>query len=88
LRLQALGSLECCKARADGERAADIPLLLLSAKSGGADGKMASVTSVTSVRRLNTEGGNAPSKGCETQADAGKRITEGYTADYVFFAAK
>lgn len=73
------------KARADGARAADIPLLLLSAKSGGAAGKMASVTS---VQRLNTEGGNAPAKGCESQADAGKRIKEGYTADYVFFALK
>ncbi|WP_332776547.1 DUF3455 domain-containing protein [Polaromonas sp.] len=73
------------KARANGERTADIPLLLLSAKSSGIAGKMASVTS---VQRLNTEGGNAPSKGCEAQADAGKRIKEGYTADYVFFAAK
>jgi len=73
------------KARADGERAADIPLLLLSAKSGGVAGKMASVTS---VQRLNTEGGNAPVKGCESQADAGKRTKEGYSADYVFFTAK
>lgn len=46
------------------------------------------MASVTSVQRLNTEGGNAPTKGCESQADAGKRIKEGYTADYVFFAAK
>lgn len=73
------------KARADGERAADIPLLLLSAKSAGATGKMASVTS---VQRLNTVGGNAPAKGCESRADAGKRIKEGYSADYVFFATK
>jgi hypothetical protein len=73
------------KARADGERAADIPLLLLSTKSSGVAGKMANVTS---VQRLNTEGGNALAKGCESQADAGKRIKEGYTADYVFFAAK
>ncbi|MGH8803596.1 MAG: DUF3455 domain-containing protein [Polaromonas sp.] len=73
------------KARADGERAADIPLLLLSAKSAGVAGKMASVTS---VQRLNTEGGNAPAKGCGSQADAGKRIKEGYTADYVFFTLK
>ncbi|UUZ76788.1 DUF3455 domain-containing protein [Polaromonas sp. P1(28)-13] len=73
------------RARADGERAADIPLLLLSAKSSGVAGKMANVTS---VQRLNTAGGNAPAKGCESQLDAGKRIKEGYTADYVFFAAK
>ena len=73
------------KARADGERPADIPLLLLTAKSAGMPGKMAGVTS---VQRLNTEGGNAPARGCATQADAGKRVKEGYTADYVFFAAK
>lgn len=73
------------KARADGARAADIPLLLLSAKPVSATGKMASVTS---VQRLNTEGGNAPAKGCATSADAGKRIKEGYTADYVFFTLK
>ena len=73
------------KARVNGERSADIPLLLLSAKSSGIAGKMAAVTS---VQRLNTEGGNAPTKGCVTQFDAGKLIAEGYTADYVFFMAK
>lgn len=72
------------KARADGERAADIPLLLLSARSAGGSGRMAGVTS---VQRLNTAGGNAPARGCEAQADAGKRIKQGYTADYVFFTA-
>jgi hypothetical protein len=72
------------KARANGERAADIPLLLLTATSVGGGGKMASVTS---VQRLNTEGGNAPAHGCAARADAGKRIKEGYTADYVFFTA-
>jgi len=73
------------KARANGERPADIPLLLLSTKSAGSAGRMAGVTS---VQRLNTEGGNAPARGCAGQADAGKRIKEGYTADYVFFTAK
>lgn len=72
------------KARANGERAADIPLLLLTAKSRDTAGRMASVTS---VQRLNTEGGNAPARGCTAASDAGKRIKEGYTADYVFFAA-
>jgi hypothetical protein len=73
------------KARADGERPADIPLLLLTAKSAGTPGRMAGVTS---VQRLNTEGGNAPATGCAARADAGKRVKEGYTADYVFFSAK
>ncbi|MES2951508.1 MAG: DUF3455 domain-containing protein [Pseudomonadota bacterium] len=73
------------KARASGARTNDIPLLLLSTKSDGSAGKMARVSS---VQRLNTEGGNAPAKGCVAAADAGKRIKEGYTADYVFFEAK
>lgn len=77
-------SVGTVKARANGERPADIPLLLLGTKSTGGVGKMANVTS---VQRLNTEGGNAPARGCVAQADAGKRIKEGYTADYVFFTA-
>jgi hypothetical protein len=79
---QTLGTV---KARAIGARANDIPLLLLTAKSNGVAGKMARVTS---VQRLNTEAGAAPAKGCAQAADAGKRVKEGYTADYVFFEAK
>jgi hypothetical protein len=73
------------KARANGESANDIPLLLLSAKSTAGPGKMASVTS---VQRLNTQGGNAQPAGCTTAQDAGKRSKQGYTADYVFYTAK
>lgn len=72
------------KARSDGARPADIPLLLLSAKSAGTAGKMAGITS---VQRLNTVGGNAPATGCQTQLDAGKQVKPAYTADYVFFSA-
>lgn len=73
------------KARADARRASDIPWLLLSAKSAGTPGRMASVTS---VQRINTVGGVAPARGCETQADAGKRTKERYSADYVFLVAR
>lgn len=73
------------KARADARRAADIPWLLLSAKSAGTPGRMASITS---VQRINTVGGVAPAKGCDTQADAGKRTRERYSADYVFLVAR
>ena len=75
------------KARANGTQPADIPLLLLSAKAaaGSPAGKM---SSITSVQRLNTEGGNAQAKGCDTPLDAGKRSKEGYTSDYVFFTAR
>jgi Protein of unknown function (DUF3455) len=71
------------KASADGARPGDIPLLLLTTKPAGGPGRM---TNITSVQRLNTVGGGAPASGCETPSDAGKRIKQGYTADYVFFA--
>lgn len=75
------------RARADGAQPADIPLLLLSAKpaAGAPVGKM---SGITSVQRLNTEGGNVQAKGCDTAQDAGKRSKECYTSDYVFFTAK
>jgi hypothetical protein len=73
------------KARANGQREADIPWLLLTAKSAGGAGKLANVTS---VQRIGTMGGNAPAKGCEAAADAGKRIRQGYSADYVFLVAR
>ena len=73
------------KARADAPRASDIPWLLLSAKSAGTAGRM---DGVTSVQRINTAGGVAPAKGCETQADQGKRAKERYSADYVFLVAR
>jgi hypothetical protein len=78
-------TLGTVKARANGQREADIPWLLLSAKSAGGAGKMASVTG---VQRINTVGGNAPAKGCEAVADGGKRIRQGYSADYVFLVAR
>jgi hypothetical protein len=73
------------KARADGATSADIPLLLLSARSEGVAGKM---VGISSVQRLNTAGGVAPAAGCQSQADVGKRVKPAYSADYVFFTAK
>ncbi|WP_432726045.1 DUF3455 domain-containing protein [Variovorax sp. W6] len=73
------------KARADGRREGDIPWLLLTARQAGGAGKLAGVTG---VQRIDTVGGNAPAKGCETQADAGKRIRQNYSADYVFLVAR
>ena len=73
------------KARADAARSSDIPLLLLTARSAGGTGRMAGITS---VQRLNTQGGTAPATGCQTSADAGKQSRQPYTADYVFFTAR
>ena len=71
------------KARADGAHATDIALLLLNATSTGGAGKMAAVSS---VQRLNTQGGAAPATGCAQASDSGKRTKEAYSADYVFFS--
>lgn len=70
------------KARADAPRAGDIPWLLLSAKSVGAEGAF---SKVTSIQRVTTMGGSAPIEPCSQD---GRRVRVPYTADYYFFTAK
>jgi hypothetical protein len=70
------------KERADAPATDAIPWLLLSAKSIGPQG---SFSSVTSIQRVSTVGGVAPKGGC-FEAEAGKRLRIGYSADYYFFA--
>jgi len=70
------------KARADAPRAGDIPWLLLSAKSVGAEGAF---SKVTSIQRVTTIGGSAPIEPCSQD---GARARVPYTADYYFFTAK
>ena len=70
------------KARADAPRAGDIPWLLLSAKSVGAEGAF---SKVTSIQRVTTLGGSAPIEPCSQD---GRRVRVPYTADYYFFTAK
>ena len=72
------------KERADAPAADAIPWLLLSAKSVGAEGAF---SKVTSIQRVNTEGGAAPKTGC-SQATAGTQGRIAYTADYYFFTSK
>jgi hypothetical protein len=71
------------KARADAPQAGAIPWLLLATKSVGPDGALAGVTS---IQRINTAGGTAPSAGDCTAESLGKRARVAYTADYVLFA--
>lgn len=73
------------KARADAPNPQDIPWLLLTAKSAGGPGKMATVTS---IQRINTKGGVAPATGCTNTSDAGKQSKVAYTSDYAYFVAK
>jgi hypothetical protein len=69
------------KARADAPAAAAIPWLLLNTKSTAVAG---SFSAVTSIQRINTAGGLAPTGGCDAAA-AGTTARVPYSADYVFF---
>jgi len=70
------------KQRADASAAGAIPWLLLGTKSDGPAGEF---SNVTSVQRVATVGGVAPSAAC---AEAGLKARVPYTADYYFFSAK
>ncbi len=60
-----------------------IPWLLLTARATGGSGKL---TATTSIQRLQTVGGIAPSVGCDA-ANAGKVTRVPYTASYYFYRA-
>ena len=72
------------KERIDAPVANAIPWLLLAARSVGPEG---SFSKVTSIQRVNTVGGVAPTGGC-SQATAGTPARINYTADYYFFTTK
>jgi hypothetical protein len=69
------------KERADAPVAGAIPWLLLAARPTGPDG---SFSKVSSIQRVNTVGGVAPSAECT--GDAPLRVP--YTADYYFFTQR
>jgi hypothetical protein len=69
------------EARADAPQPDHIPWLLLSARSVGAEGRFARVTS---IQRVNTNGGLPPSRPCQPGA-VGQKETVPYTADYLFY---
>lgn len=64
--------------RVDAPSAADIPWLLLSTQSTGADGVF---SRVSHVQRIRTEGGVAPAAGCDART-LGQRLRVPYRADY------
>jgi hypothetical protein len=70
------------RASAAAPRADSIPWLLLDARSVGVAGRLGKVTS---VQRINTAGGKAPSTGCTASA-LGQTVRVPYTADYAMFA--
>jgi uncharacterized protein YhhL (DUF1145 family) len=46
----------------------------------------AKLTRTTFIQRLNTVGGAAPSKGCNSSADVGAKAFVPYTSDYLFYS--
>ena len=61
-----------------------IPWLLLSAKKTEGTGIFGRVTS---IQRINTEGGKAPAGGCDA-AHSGQELRVNYAATYLFYVAK
>jgi hypothetical protein len=72
------------QARADAPVTGAIPWLLLATKSTGPDGTFGKVTS---IQRINTVGGIAPSTPC-TRETTGTSARIDYTADYRLFAPR
>ena len=72
------------QARADAPITSAIPWLLLTTKSTGPDGTFGKVTS---IQRINTVGGIAPSTPCTRDA-TGTSARIDYTADYLLFAPR
>jgi Protein of unknown function (DUF3455) len=66
--------------------ASAIPWLLLQVKgtqpgpSGGT-----TLTGTLFIQRVNTSGGVAPTTGCKSSQDVGKKVLVPYTTDYVFY---
>jgi hypothetical protein len=71
-------------ANAPSPDADSIPWLLVTVVDRSGQGVL---SRVTSIQRLNTKGGKAPSSGCDA-AHAGQELRVPYSADYLFFAPK
>ena len=68
-------------ARTDAPSKNAIPWLLLEAKSHAGGGAF---STITHIQRLDTNGGVAPSKGCDT-THAGEEVRVPYEATYAFY---
>lgn len=72
------------KAKAEAPDGKSVPWLLMRAKTTSGAGVFAGVTS---VQRVDTEGGMAPAAGCDA-AHAGARENAAYRATYLFYGAR
>ena len=83
-----LGQWRCASSSSDPAFVAPgaIPWLLLEVV-GAQDGPTGgdTLTATTFIQRLNTSGGVAPSTGCASSTDVGKKAFVPYTADYFFY---
>jgi hypothetical protein len=70
-------------AHVDSPKAGAIPWLLVAVTDHTGNGVLAKVTS---IQRLNTEGGKAPAASECTAANAGAESKSAYSADYYFYA--
>ncbi len=61
-----------------------IPWLLVKIVSHDGSGVL---SRATSIQRINTKGGKAPSSGCD-ESHAGQELRVPYSADYLFYASK
>jgi Protein of unknown function (DUF3455) len=71
-------------ANAPSPDADSIPWLLVNVISHEGSGVL---SRATSVQRINTKGGKAPTSGCDA-AHSGAEVRTSYSADYVFYAPK
>jgi Protein of unknown function (DUF3455) len=71
-------------ANAPSPDANSIPWLLVKIVSNDGNGVL---SRATSIQRLNTKGGKAPSSGCD-ESHAGQELRVPYSADYFFYAPK
>jgi hypothetical protein len=71
-------------ANAPSPDANSIPWLLVKIISHDGSGVL---SRATSIQRLNTKGGKAPSSGCD-EPHAGQELRVPYSADYLFYAPK
>jgi hypothetical protein len=69
-------------AHADAPGGTSVPWLLLTATGHSGAGIL---SRVTSVQRLNTQGGQAPATGCDA-TKIGTEVRSPYSADYYFYA--
>jgi len=69
-------------ARQDAPDPSAIPWLLLTAANHSGNGIL---SGVTSIQRIHTKGGQAPTLGCDG-AHRGAETTSAYSADYYFYA--